>query len=267
MDTLQLVVLAIIQGVTEFLPVSSSAHLILLPLLTDWSDQGLSIDVACHLGTLIAVIVYFRKDLMAIVKSVLNPYNHTPKYIQNRLLFQYVCIATVPTLAIGFFGADLISTYLRSPLIIAIASIVFGIVLLGADKKGQKNRALVSLTIKDAIIIGLAQVLALIPGTSRAGITITAGLALGLNRDSATRFSFLLAIPIIAAASGYQGLKLFMQTGSYSQLRDMLIVAILSACCATLTIHAFLKFLDKVGMLPFVIYRVGLGIFLLIVFS
>ena len=265
MDLIQIIILGLIQGLTEFLPVSSSAHLILVPLLTEWQDQGLAIDVAAHLGSLFAVVFYFRKDIARILIAGIDSIAKKEINNQDSKLFWYLAMASIPVLVTGFLLRDIVSTYLREPLIIAYASIGFGLLLWYADAKGKQIRQVDSIDMRDAVLIGLAQVLALVPGTSRSGITMTAALMLGLDRNSAARFSFLMAIPIILAASGYESLKLIqMDTGV--DMVNFIMTAFLSAISALFSIHFFLKFLDKVGMLPFVIYRVVLGIVLILMF-
>jgi undecaprenyl-diphosphatase len=265
MDLTQLIILALIQGITEFLPVSSSAHLILVPLLTEWQDQGLAIDVAAHFGSLFAVVFYFRKDISRILFAGINSILNTDNSTQDSKLFWYLAIASIPVLVFGFLLRDIVSTYLRDPLIIAVASIGFGLLLWYADVAGKRVRQINSISLRDAIIIGLAQVLALVPGTSRSGITMTAALMLGLDRQSAARFSFLMAVPIILAAGSYELLKL-IQMNAIVDLNNFFITGFLSAISALLSIHVFLKFLDRIGMLPFVIYRVVLGVVLVYIF-
>ncbi len=265
MDLIQLIILSLIQGITEFLPVSSSAHLILLPLLTEWQDQGLAIDVAAHLGSLFAVVLYFRKDISRILFAGINSIIKKEFSEPDSKLFWYLAIASIPVLVSGFLLRDIISTYLRDPLIIAAASIGFGLLLWYADATGKRIRQINSIDMRDAIMIGLAQALALVPGTSRSGITMTAALMLGLDRKSAARFSFLMAVPIILAAGGYESLKL-IQMDVVVDINNFFITAFLSALSALVSIHFFLKFLDKIGMLPFVIYRVALGIILIFLF-
>lgn len=264
MDLTQLIILALIQGITEFLPVSSSAHLILLPLLTNWQDQGLAIDVAAHLGSLFAVVLYFRNDISLILSSGINSIinNEINEYSK---LFWYLVIASVPVLISGFLLHDIVSNTLRNPLIIAAASIGFGLLLWYADYAGKRSRKIGSTNLKDAVIIGFAQVLALIPGTSRSGITMTAALMLGLDRQSAARFSFLMAVPIILAAGLYESITL-IQTSTIVDIKNFILTAFLSAISAFFAIHIFLKFIDKLGMLPFVMYRVVLGIVLVYIF-
>ena len=265
MDLIQLIILSLIQGITEFLPVSSSAHLILVPLLTEWQDQGLAIDVAAHFGSLCAVVFYLRKDIARILIAGCESIKTRKMTNADSKLFWYLAISSLPVLVAGFLLRDIVSNYLREPLIIAAASIVFGLLLWYADAKGQRVKQINHLNMRDAITIGLAQAIALIPGTSRSGITMTAALMLGLDRTSAARFSFLMAIPIILAASGYESLKLIQMNAGVDMVNFM-ITALLSAVSALLAIHCFMRFLDKFGMLPFVIYRVVLGIVLIFLF-
>jgi undecaprenyl-diphosphatase len=254
----------LLQGLTEFLPVSSSAHLILLPLLAEWQDQGLALDVAAHFGTLIAVVIYFRKELKNIIANGVKSVPWQDNNIDARL-FWFLLFATIPVSVFGYLGHDFISVYFRDPLIIAIATIVFGLLLWWADVKGKQNRDDDTLCLKDIIWIGLAQTLALIPGTSRSGITITAGLILGLNRKAAARFSFLLSIPVIFLAGSYETLAL-IRGGESADILSFTTIFIVSWFAAWLTISLFLKFIEKTGMLPYVIYRLLLGSFLLYLF-
>jgi undecaprenyl-diphosphatase len=262
-DYLHYIVLGLIQGLTEFLPISSSAHLILVPRLLNWYDQGLAVDVAAHVGSLCAVIFYFRHELK---KMLANWYTSGFSFEndQSRYVW-YLLISTIPVAVIGFLSSGLVETYLRSPIVIAGSTIVFGLFLWWADFIGKQSRKESALTWKDIIIIGFFQVLALIPGTSRSGITISAGLILGLDRASAARFSFLMSIPTIMLAGGYEGLKLLLSPLDVDWFWVM-IVAIISFITAVTTIHYFLKFLNRTGLLPYVIYRLLLGVILLYLF-
>jgi len=255
---LQLIVLALIQGISEFLPVSSSAHLILVAQFSTWGDQGLAFDAAVHVGTLTAVVVYFRSELVALCRAGLDRHGDP---VQRRLLAG-LAIATLPALAVGALAADFIETWLRSPLVIAATTIGFGLVLWLADRFGAGKRGLESLGTRGALFIGLSQVLALVPGTSRSGITITAGLALGLEREAAARYSFLLSIPIIAAAGGWGFVSGLADGGSF-EFGRFLVAATISGIFAWLTIAAFLAWLRRFGMAPFVAYRLILGAFLI----
>ncbi|TEW53907.1 undecaprenyl-diphosphate phosphatase [Psychromonas sp. RZ22] len=265
MSILEIVVLALIQGLTEFLPISSSAHLILPSVLLGWQDQGLAFDLVLNIGTLAAVVLYFRHEVinmsMAWTDSIKNK-NHTP----DSKLAWWIVWATIPAAAIGFFGKDYIEMYLRSGYVIAVTTIVFGLLLWWADAKASQIKTEYQTGLKGAIILGFAQALALIPGTSRSGITITAGLMLGLTRNAAARFSFLMSIPIIAMASGYDLLK-FILSDEYVDWSSLFLGAGISFISAILCIHVFLLLLNKVGMLPFVIYRLLLGLALFYVLA
>ena len=260
MSILEVVVLALIQGLTEFLPISSSAHLILPSVLLGWQDQGLAFDLVLNIGTLAAVLIYFRREVInmsvAWTGSIIKK-NQT----QDSKLAWWIIWATIPAAAIGFLGKDLIETYLRSGYVIAVTTFIFGLLLWWADAQAKQIKTENQMGLKGAIILGFAQALALIPGTSRSGITITAGLMLGLTRNAAARFSFLMSIPIIAMASGYDLLK-FILSGEYVDWPSLLLGAGVSFLSAILCIHAFLILLNKVGMLPFVIYRLLLAVVL-----
>ena len=264
MDIIQIIALAILQGLTEFLPISSSAHLILLPILANWQDQGLAFDVAVHVGTLTAVILYFRHTLKFISGDWLNSVHQRQTVGDSRLAWA-VLIGTIPVGLAGLLFGDLIELYLRSPLVIAATTIIFGLLLGWADWQGKQHRSEHQLTWKDILIVGLAQAVALIPGTSRSGITMTAGLILGLSRNAAARFSFLLSIPVIFLAGGLKTIEL-IQADTNTDWFALIAGAALSAISAYLCIHLFLKLLEKLGMWPFVIYRLVLGVILVWLF-
>jgi undecaprenyl-diphosphatase len=264
-ELLHIVVLAVVQGLTEFLPVSSSAHLILVPYLTGWPDQGLSFDVAVHVGTLTAVLLYFRAQLKSMAVDWCRSL-YLGRHTAGSRLAWLVLLGTVPVGLCGLLAKPLIETYLRSPLVIAAASIVFGL-LLGAVWRFRKpRRGEYQLTAQDALLIGLAQALALIPGTSRSGITLTAGLMLGLSPQAAARFSFLLSIPVIALAG-------VLLARDVHEAQDPLVWghvlggAVMAAVSAYLCIHYFLKLMERVGMMPFVIYRILLGLVIFVAFT
>ena len=265
MDTLQLLFLALMQGITEFLPISSSAHLILPSQVLGWPDQGLAFDVAVHLGTLAAILTYFRNDLTAIIQDwTLNVVGKAPKSLRSRQGWMLIW-ATIPAVAFGGFAAMTgLDDTMRSATVIAATTLIFGALLGFADYTGKRTESLRELTMKQAILIGLAQALAIIPGTSRSGITITAGLMLGLTREAASRFSFLLSIPIIIAATALILFELITSNVAveWSVLLGGTMVAGLSAYYC---IHYFLAFINRIGMVPFVIYRLALGCTLLFV--
>lgn len=260
MDLFQVVVLALIQGLTEFLPISSSAHLILPSQILGWPDQGLAFDVAVHVGTLAAVVIYFRKDLRELIVAWFGQFGAQGQTHESRLAW-YIVWATIPVCLAGLLLEPLIETYLRSSLVIAAASIIFGLVLWWCDARGKQTLTLQNITLGAALLIGIAQAVALIPGTSRSGITMTMALFLGFTRTDAARFSFLLSIPVIVIGGVYEGIGLL---GAVDV--DWLGIAVgvsVSLVSAYLCIHYFLEFISKLSMLPFVIYRVILGFILI----
>lgn len=253
--------LAIIQGLTEFLPISSSGHLVLLSQAGGWPDQGVAFDAAVHLGTLLAIVVYLRRDLIDISVSLLRR-----KRDDAFRLGINIIIATVPVLVIGFLFADWIDANTRNIPVIAATTIVFGLLLGVADWMGRRTQLLSHIRLPQAVVIGLAQVLALIPGTSRSGITMTAGLALGLERTAAARFAFLLAVPVLAAAGVYSLLKIMTGGTGVDAIGILLMAMLISAVIAFATISLFIRLVEKIGMLPFALYRIVLGIVLISLF-
>lgn len=256
--------LALLQGLTEFLPISSSAHLILLPLLNGWKDQGLAFDVAVHIGSLTAVVWYFRKELITMSKDWSCSVVQRKSVGESRLAWA-VLLGTIPVGLAGLIFHDFISIELRSPIVIAVTTIGFGILLGWADWKSKQTRDEHSLTWSDVAFVGIAQAIALIPGTSRSGITMTAGLMLGLDRSAAARFSFLLSIPVIVLSGGLETVKL-IQADTLVDWATLLSATALSALAAYVCIHLFLKVIAKMGMWPFVVYRLILGAVLLYIF-
>ena len=266
MSTIEIVILALIQGLTEFLPISSSAHLILPSAVLGWEDQGLAFDVAVHVGTLLAVVLYFRKEVGSMAVAWLASVGVGAKTPENNFdgqLAWWILFATIPAGLFGFFGKDLIEAYLRSALVIAATTLLFGFLLGYADIKAgnrsdNEHKSIEKLGFKGAMLIGLAQAVALIPGTSRSGITMTIGLMLGLSRENAARFSFLLSIPAIAMAGGYLTLKLVTGTEAVDW-QAISLGSLLAFVSAYACIHYFLILVGKLGMMPFVIYRLFLG--------
>ena len=234
MTLFEIIILALIQGITEFLPISSSGHLLLPAELFGWVSQGLAFDVAVHVGSLLAVMIYFR----------------------------YVIVATIPAVIIGFLTKSWIEENARTALVIAATTILFGLLLWYADSKAKHTRQLDSLTLKQSLVIGCFQVLALIPGTSRSGITMTAGLLMGLDRESCARFSFLLSIPVILGA-GLLATWDLLQAKEAVDWAALFYGAAFSFVSAYLCIYLFLSWISRIGMLPFVIYRLLLGALLL----
>ncbi len=264
METAHIIWLALVQGLTEFLPVSSSAHLILVPKVLGWPDQGLAFDVAVHLGTLIAVVSFFRKDIVKLFLAWIGSLSGKGMTAEARLAWG-VILGTIPAGIVGLLFKDYIEIYLRSPLVIAATTIIFGLLLWYADHRARLVRDELSLKWQDFLVIGGAQALALIPGTSRSGITITAGLLLGLTREAAARYSFLLSIPIIVL-SGLGVTSDLLSSTEPVDWNALLLGTVLAAISAFVCIHLFLAWINRMGMLPFVIYRLCLGAFLLFVF-
>lgn len=265
MDISQAIILALVQGLTEFLPISSSAHLILVPVLLGWQDQGLAFDVAVHVGTLIAVVLYYRHQLRLMIADWFASMKGRSGTTESKLIWSVIA-GTLPVGLFGLLMPDTLETYLRSPRVIAAATIGFGLLLWWADKVGQESMEDTSLTWKRALFIGTFQALALVPGTSRSGITITAGLILGFKREFAAKFSFLLSIPVITLAGLLKTFELIQSTADIAW--SLILIGILvSAVTAYLSIGWFLKLLDRIGLLPFVIYRFFLGMVLIEVFG
>lgn len=264
MTFMHIFILALVQGLTEFLPISSSAHLILAPMISGWQDQGIGFDISVHVGTLSAVIIYFRHDLRIMIRDWYGSVRYRRHTADSRLAWA-VLFGTIPVGLAGLLFKHYIETDLRSAIVIACTSIGFGVLLGYSDWAGKRQRDEHSLNWKDVLFIGIAQAVALIPGTSRSGITMTAGLLLGLTRTAAARFSFLLSIPVIVLSGGLAGLDLLEQplTTDWASIFTGMFISFISAL---LCIYFFLKLLDRIGMLPFVIYRILLGIALLVIF-
>ncbi len=256
-DWYQALILAIVQGFTEFLPISSSAHLAMAPIVLGWPDQGLAFDVAVHVGTLSAVLIYYRRDLREMLNNWFGSLAGGPSNAHSQLVW-YLVAATLPIAVMGIAANEFIGGELRSLSVIATATLVFGLLLGLADKRAREPSAAVPLSINVALWIGLAQVVALIPGVSRSGVTITTALLLGLDRQSAARFSFLLSIPVIASAGGLIALELISRSIAlnWSQL---IVAMMVSGITAYLCIATFIRLLDTVGLMPFVYYRIFLA--------
>ena len=258
MTPIQIIVLAIVQGLTEFLPISSSGHLILVPSVLGWEDQGVAFDVAVHFGTLAGVVGYFRRDLTAIVTGLLAQFLGRGQNPEARLGWMLVA-ASIPVALVGFLLHDWIAETVRTPIVIAAATGVFALLLWAADRSGRRDADEMQINLSAALYIGCAQILALIPGTSRSGVTMTAALSLGLGREAAARFSLLLSIPVIVLAAGLETTKLV--AGSDPVVwTDLLLAAGVSAVVAYLTIRVFLRFVSAIGMAPFAIYRIVLAL-------
>lgn len=256
----QILVLAIVQGLTEFLPVSSSGHLILIPAFTGWQDQGIVTDVMVHVGSLFAVIVYFWRDVLNILggcKDVVQG-----KITPRSRLATYIAFATIPALAFGallkFSG---VSDMIRGVEVVAYGAIFFGIIMYVADRYGPRVKKMEDITFMPAMMIGLAQAVALIPGTSRSGITMTAARFMGFERGEAARFSFLLGIPAISAAGLFTALEAFQEGSGVPT--DALWAAFFTFFAALAAIALLMAIVKRTSFLVFVIYRIGLGLLLL----
>ncbi|QFS88735.1 MULTISPECIES: undecaprenyl-diphosphate phosphatase [unclassified Marinobacter] len=257
MDFFQAFFLGILQGLTEFLPISSSGHLILIPAFFEWTDQGVGFDLSVHVGTLLAVVLYFRKDVFAITRDGLLSLGKRQMIGQGNMAW-FLVIGTIPAGLAGLALLDMIDNELRAVEVIFFTTLIFGLLLGWADWRPNKGRPLDSLTWKDALLVGCAQALALIPGTSRSGATITAGLLLGMSRQTASRFSFLLAIPITALASAVKLLEAATSDITVDWT-GFLVGGVTAFIMAITAIHFFLKWLNKVGMWPYVLYRIALA--------
>lgn len=259
MDYFQAFVLAVIQGITEFLPVSSSAHLILVPSLLGWEDQGLAFDVAVHVGTLVAVVAFLRHEIAQIMPAWFRGWAGF-NWDEHGRLGWAVLLGTIPVGLVGLLGHDFIEQNLRHTWVIGLSTLVFGLLLGWVDRKGDTNtRGLTDMTRGQALWVGCAQAIALIPGTSRSGITMTALLMLGYSRIAAARFSFLLAVPAIALPGLLKAKELSANVDIVAW--DVLGIGIVvSAVTAFVCMHFFMRFIEKVGMKPFVIYRILLAI-------
>ncbi len=263
MPILHLVILAAVQGLTEFLPISSSGHLALVPKLLGWPDQGLDMDVAVHVGTLFAVLAYLFRDVSAMLVGI-------GRFLKGRpdagfRLFLFLVVGTIPVVIAGYalhhFG---VMDMMRSILVIGWATLGFGILLWIADLVGMTVRRIDHLGYLDVIVIGLSQCIALIPGTSRSGITMTAARFIGMERPDAARFSMLLSIPTIIAAGTLSGIDIY-KSGDITLQSDAFVAAGLSFIFALIAIALMMAWLKRASFLPFVVYRIGLGVFLLAV--
>lgn len=248
MDIVQAIVLGLVQGLGEFLPISSSAHLVLVPWLMNWAYFGLTFDIALHFGTLIAVVVYFWKDWLTLLHQGFTK----PKEREGKL-FWYLVLATIPGALIGFMLEDAAETIFRQPVLIACMLMVLGVLLYAADRRGKKQIDVKNISLQTSFLIGLSQALAIIPGVSRSGVTMTMALALGMTREGAARFSFLLSAPIILGAALVKVPEL---AANPSVIDAGFLAGMLVACASGLAAIGFLlRYLQTKTFLPFVAYR------------
>ena len=258
MSTLQAAILGLVQGLGEFLPISSSAHLVLIPWLFKWNDPGLTFDIALHIGTLIAVAIYFWKDWLKLITKGLTDIRST-----EGKLFWYLVAATIPGAVVGFLLEKKAETIFREPVLIATMLILLGVLLYWADRKSVKHIEMNRITFRISLFIGLSQALAIIPGVSRSGITMTMGLLMGLSREGAARFSFLLAAPIIFGAAL---VKLPFLISNPSIITINFIIGILvSFVIGILSIGFLLRYVQTKNFLPFAWYRFILGSLVIVI--
>ncbi len=261
MTWLQVVVLAIVQGISEFLPISSSGHLVLVPVAFGWSDQGLAFDVAVHFGSLIAVCLFFWDDIKAMIRGGVRLLGLKFDGPEATMALG-IALGTIPAAVAGLTMAGWIEANLRDPSVIVFTLAGYGILMVVADRLGKRDKNISDIRLKHAFIIGCAQALALIPGTSRSGVTITAGRFLGFDRRDAARFSFLLSVPVILLATIYEMGSLVMRDAvvPWAQFG---VAVIVSAIVAYISIDFFMRFVTRIGLLPFAIYRIVLAAIIL----
>ena len=260
MFELQYILIGIIQGITEFLPISSSGHLVLFAQLTNWEDQGLFTDIAVHFGTLFAVMIYLRKDIYYFLNNIFQF-----KLFEDQIIFKII-LATLPAIILGYFIYDYVSFYFRSIQLIALSSIVFAIILFFADRVRMESKSWNKITYIEALVVGLFQVLAFIPGASRSGVTITGARLLGYDRLNAARFSMLLSIPIILASMTLSLINIFNEGYVAVNLYQSFSAALVAFITALLSIIFLMKFIKNAHFNIFIIYRIFLGIILLVVY-
>ena len=263
MDLIEVIVLALVQALTEFLPVSSSGHLVLVPAFLGWDTGGLAFDVALHVGTLIAVVTYFWRDVRDMMVAWVGSITRSRPSDDNTRLAWGLLIATVPAAIVGLTLHGLIEAHLRSPGTVAFQLAVFGVILWLADRYSRSDRRAEQLKPWHFLLLGLAQSLSLIPGTSRSGITMTAARLMGLAREQAARISFLMAIPVIALAGGYETLKWIQEPGGVAAT-DLLVGMAAAAVSGYLCIHGFMKLIGRIGFGIFAGYRVALALLILV---
>jgi undecaprenyl-diphosphatase len=262
MPIYQAVVLAIVQALTEFIPISSTAHLVLIPWLFGWKDGGLTFDVALHAGTLAAVIIYFFRDWVQIIGQAFGlNIGSDPDLKQNRNLLWLLAVASIPIGIVGYLFDKQADTTWRQPYVIGTMLIVVGIVMWMAERQRTGSKSMSTIQMSDGIAVGLAQAVSVIPGTSRSGATISAGLFRSMNRETAARFSFLLSTPAIAAAVAKKGWDIHKEGGIPADMKAPIVVGIVvSGLLGAIVIAFFLRYLRRSSLMPFVYYRIVFGI-------
>tara|TARA_X000000368_G_scaffold190882_1_gene150497 strand:+ start:1146 stop:1943 length:798 start_codon:yes stop_codon:yes gene_type:complete len=262
---IQYIIIGLVQGITEFLPISSSGHLILISVLTEWEDQGIFTDIAVHVGTLGAVIIYLRKYIK---KIFVDFFSFKPNYFAiNHLWGIKILVATIPALVVGFFIYEYLIDYMRNIIVIAWSSIIFGFILFLADRKKHSTKNWEDLSFWEVFIVGIFQVLAFIPGASRAGVTITGARILNIKRESAAVFSMLLSIPIIIASLALALIDTYTFNYNEINLNGPLVATTVSFITALISIHFMMKVLKFTNFNIFIIYRILLGIALLMIYA
>ncbi len=261
MFELQYFVIGFIQGVTEFLPISSSGHLVLISELTEWDDQGLFTDIAVHVGTLIAVIIYLKKEISKIFKNFFQF-----KSYENIIIFKII-LATLPAVIVGFFIYNYIEIYFRNLEVVAWTSIIFAIILYFADKNEPAHSSWDKINFRNAFVVGLFQILAFIPGASRAGVTITGARFLGFSRENAAIFSMLLSIPIILASLTLSLFDAIIDANNFVNVKQSIFAAITACITALLSIHLMMKLIKGSNFNLFIFYRILLGFVLLFLYA
>lgn len=267
MDYIQAVTLGVVQGLTEFLPVSSTAHLALVPWLLGWPDPGMAFNVEIQLGTLVAVLAYYRKDLWQLFHSWMASMRAPDPSDPYQKLSWLIIAGTIPGVIAGVLLEEMVATIFRSPYVIAGTLIGVGVLMFLAERVSKGERSWKELKLVDALIVGLAQACALIPGTSRSGATMTAGLFIGLQRADAARFSFLMSVPILFGAGVFELKHLFKDPTLVANLPYLAVGLLSAAISGYLCIHYLLKFLQFNTMTVFVVYRILLGIGIMVLIA
>jgi undecaprenyl-diphosphatase len=265
MTILQAIVFGAVQGITEFLPVSSTAHLVLLPWFLGWPDPGLAFDVALHIGTLVALLIYFRSEWIALTVAAFDLARGRTTGPNARMVL-LIMVGTIPGAIAGALFESSVENTLRTPLVIASTLIALAIVLVAAERTGRRKKGLHELSTADAVAVGFAQALAIVPGVSRSGVTITAGLFKSMKRDAAAKFSFYLSTPLIAGAAAKKSFDILKLGLTFEQMLPLIIGIVSSGIVGYIAIAFLLRYLQTHNTFLFVYYRIALGIVVLLAF-